>query len=335
MADGKDIWVVVEHWQGEVRPVTREIARCAKELAGAAGGRVVALLLARDAKEIAPKLAGLGIDRIVGVSSPELARYRPRPFVDAAAAMIRKHSPFAVLVGATVNGREFAASLGAALDCGVASDCTELALEGGTLRAIRPIYGGRLLESVEWAAPSPSIASLRPRAYSDPGPGQGAAPELAEEPFSFDAASLDAEIVGFRKEEGETVSLSDADVIVSGGRGLQVPENFAIVRELAEALGGAVGASRAVVDAGWIPYPHQVGQTGKTVRPKLYVAVGISGAIQHLAGMKTSGIIMAINKDKAAPIFKVANYGFVGDALQIVPMLTKRLRALRGAGAPA
>jgi electron transfer flavoprotein alpha subunit len=335
MADRKDLWVVVEHWQGEVRPVTREIARRAKELAGATGGRVVALVLARDAKEIAPKLAGLGIDRVVGISSPELTRYRTRPFADAAAAAVRAHGPLLVLVGATVNGKEFAASLGAALDAGVASDCTELELEGGSLRARRPIYGGRLLETMEWASPAPAIVSIRPRAFTDPGPGQGPPPELVEEPASIEASSLDAEIIGFRKEEGETVSLADADVIVSGGRGLQVPENFSIVRELAETLGGAVGASRAVVDAGWIPYPHQVGQTGKTVRPKLYVAVGISGAIQHLAGMKTAEIIMAINKDKAAPIFKVANYGFVGDALQIVPMLTKRLRALKGAGAPA
>ncbi len=335
MAESKDVWVVVEHWKGEVRPVTREMAGLAKSLAAASGGSAAALVLAADANGFAPKLAGLGFARVVAVSSPELNRYRTRPFVDAAAAAVRKHSPAAVLVGATLNGRELAASLAAALDAGIAPDCTEVEWSGGRLLARRPVYGGRLLETVEWAAGGSAVVSVRPRAYSDPGPGAGAAPEVVEEAAALDAASLDTEITGFRKEEGETVSLADADVIVSGGRGLQVPENFSIVRELASELGAAVGASRAVVDAGWIPYPHQVGQTGKTVRPKLYIAVGISGAIQHLAGMKTAEIIVAINKDKSAPIFKIASYGFVGDALQIVPLLTKRIRAMRGAASPA
>jgi electron transfer flavoprotein alpha subunit len=176
---------------------------------------------------------------------------------------------------------------------------------------------------------------VRPRAYADPGAGSGDAPATTEEAANIPAEALDAEILGFTKEEGESVNLADADIIVSGGRGIQDPSNFAMIKELADELGGAVGASRAVVDAGWIPYPHQVGQTGKTVRPKLYVAVGISGAIQHLAGMKTSETIVAINKDANAPIFKIATWGVVGDALAIVPLLTRKIRERKGAGSPA
>lgn len=329
-----DIWVVVEHWKGEVRAVTREVTGLARQLANSSGGRVVALVLGRDAASLSPQLAGLGLDQVVGVSSEELARFRTRPFVDATIAVVGKHSPRMILVGATASGREYAASLAAALSTGVAADATEVEWSGKPV-ARRPIYGGRLIETVEFASDSTAVVSVRPRAYSDPGAGTGAAPAFLEETPTLTSASMDAEILGFRKEEGETVSLADANVIVSGGRGLQAPENFSLVRELAAQLGGAVGASRAVVDAGWIPYPHQVGQTGKTVRPKLYVAVGISGAIQHLAGMKTSEMIIAINKDKSAPIFKVANYGFVGDALQIVPLLTEKIRARRGATAAA
>jgi len=329
------IWVVVEHGKDEVRPVTRELLGRAKEMAAASGAKVGALVLAQDAAPIAAKLGGLGCDEAICVSDPELRRYRPRPYVAAAAAVIGDRNPAAVLVGATMNGREFAAMLAANLDAGIASDCLEVDWVDGALSASRPVYGGRLLETIRWTKPGPAVVSVRPRAYPDPGPGDGAPPPIAEVAASIPPEALDTEIVGFKREEGGTVNLADADVIVSGGRGLQVPENFSIVRELAEELGGSVGASRAVVDAGWIPYPHQVGQTGKTVRPKLYVAVGISGAIQHLAGMKTSETIFAINKDPNAPIFKVATWGFVGDALEIVPKLTRKLRARRGAPSPA
>ncbi|HMB68406.1 MAG TPA: electron transfer flavoprotein subunit alpha/FixB family protein, partial [bacterium] len=247
----------------------------------------------------------------------------------------RKRQPGAVLVGATTNGREFAASLAAALNTGIAADCTEIEGTADALLARRPVYGGRLLEKVEFGGDGTHVASVRPRAYEDPGAGSGDAPVVTEEEAVIPAEALDTEILEFKKEEGETVNLADADAIVSGGRGLQVPENFSMIRDLAAQLGAQVGASRAVVDAGWIPYPHQVGQTGKTVRPKLYVAVGISGAIQHLAGMKTSETIVAINKDVNAPIFKVATWGVVGDALEIVPKLTEKIKARRGAGSPA
>ncbi|MFN8179123.1 MAG: electron transfer flavoprotein subunit alpha/FixB family protein [bacterium] len=331
----KDLWVVVEHWKGEEQPVARELLAHAKKLAGEAGGRVVALVLGAEPAKVASRLGGLGVDEALCAASGELARYRVRPWVEAAAALVRERKPAAVLVGATTSGREFAASLAAALAAGIAADCTEAAWRDGRLVARRPVYGGRLLETIEFAADSPWIVSVRPRAYADPGPGQGAAPPVTSVAAAVPPDALDAEILEFRKSEGESVNLSDADVIVAGGRGIQDPKNFAMIRALADALGGAVGASRAVVDAGWIPYPHQVGQTGKTVRPKLYVAVGISGAIQHLAGMKTSETIFAINKDPAAPIFKVASFGFVGDALEIVPLLTQRIRERKGAPAAA
>lgn len=331
----KDIWVVVEHWKGDVQPVTREVIGRARELADAAGGQVGALVLAENAEGLAGKLAGLGVNEAICVSSPELARYRARPYVEAALAVIGRRSPMVVLVGATMNGREFAASLAAALDRGIAADCTELDWVSDKFVAKRPVYGGRLTEIVEFTDAGPWIVSLRPRAYPDPGAGSGDAPSVTNEAVEIPADALDAEILGFTKEEGETISLNDADVIVSGGRGIQDASNFAMIKELADELGGGVGASRAVVDAGWIPYPHQVGQTGKTVRPKLYVAVGISGAIQHLAGMKTSETIVAINKDPNAPIFKIATWGLVGDALEIVPLLTKKVREKKGATSPA
>jgi electron transfer flavoprotein alpha subunit len=332
---GTDLWVVVEHWKGEERPVARELLARARALAAESSGRVVALVLGGAPEGVAGRLGGLGVDEAVCVASPELARYRPRPWTEAAAAVVRERRPAAVLVGATTSGREFAASLAGALGAGIAADCTEVAWREGRVVARRPVYGGRLIETVEFVADGPCVCSVRPRAYDDPGRGTGAPPPLTRVEAVLPAEALDAEIVGFRREEGETVNLADADVIVSGGRGIQDPSNFAMIRELADALGGAVGASRAVVDAGWIPYPHQVGQTGKTVRPKLYVAVGISGAIQHLAGMKTSETIVAINKDPAAPIFKVASWGLVGDALEIVPLLTRKIRERKGAGAPA
>jgi electron transfer flavoprotein alpha subunit len=331
----KDIWVVVEHWKGDVHPVTRELIARARELAGAAGGGVTALVLAENAEGVAGKLGGLGLDGAICLASPELRRYRTRPYVEAAGAVVERQAPMAVLVGATTNGKEFAASLAARLDTGIAADCTEVDWAADHLVARRPVYGGRLMEVIEPARDGTWVVSVRPRAYADPGAGSGAAPAATAETPAIPPEALDTEILGFAPAEGESVNLADADVIVAGGRGIQDPSNFDMIRELADVLGGAVGASRAVVDAGWIPYPHQVGQTGKTVRPKLYVAVGISGAIQHLAGMKTSETIVAINKDAAAPIFKLSTWGLVGDALQIVPLLTQKIREKNGAGSPA
>lgn len=330
----KDVWVVVEHWKGQERPVTRELLKRAREIAGESGGRVVALVLGDRPEAVAQRLGALA-DEALCLASPELARYRARPWVDASAAVAKERAPAGILVGATTSGKEYAASLAAALGAGIAADCTEVAWRNGKLAARRPVYGGRLMETVEFTGNGPDICSVRPRAYDDPGPGAGAAPAVTRVDAAVSADALDAEILGFRRVEGETVNLSDADVIVAGGRGIQDPSNFAMIKELADALGGAVGASRAVVDAGWITYPHQVGQTGKTVRPKLYVAVGISGAIQHLAGMKTSETIVAINKDPAAPIFKVATWGVVGDALEVVPLLTRKIRERRGAATSA
>ncbi len=331
----KDLWVVVEHENGEERPVARELLKRAREIANEAGGRVVAVIPGDAPEKVAARLGGLGADEALCLASPELAAYRTRPWVEAVAVAARERGPGGILVGATTEGKEFGASLAAALGAGIAADCIEVSWSGGKLAASRPVYGGRLLEAVEFAADGPNVCSVRPRAYADPGPGSGPAPAAVRVDASIPADALDTEILGFRREEGESVNLADADVIVAGGRGIQDPRNFAMIKELADALGGAVGASRAVVDAGWIPYPHQVGQTGKTVRPKLYVAVGISGAIQHLAGMKTSETIVAINKDPAAPIFKVASWGLVGDALEVVPLLTKRIRERKGAASAA
>ncbi len=335
MSESNEFWVVVEHWKGDVRPVTRELLGRARQLADAAGGRVIALAMGADTAPLAAKIQGLGVDEMVGVDHPELAKYRAHPYVEATRQAIEGRAPVALLVGATVDGHEFAASLAAAIGAGIGADCTEVDWTDGAVIAKRPVYGGRLTDTVEWTNGGPAVVSIRPRAYDDPGPQNDSPPAVASVSVELGPEVLDVEILGFTKDEGESVNLADADVIVAGGRGLQTAENFSMVRELAAELGGAVGASRAVVDSGWIAYPHQVGQTGKAVRPKLYVAVGISGAIQHLAGMKTSETIVAINKDANAPIFKISTWGLVGDALEIVPKLTQKIRDRSGAGSSA
>ncbi len=335
MSNTNDIWVVVEHWKGDVRPVTRELVGRARQLADASGGRTVALALGASTAGLTAHLQGLGADEMIAVDHPELEKYRTRPYVDAAMQVVQKHGPGLVLVGATGEGREFAASLAAALETGIAADCTEINWVDGKPVAKRPVYGGRLTDTVEWLIDRTAVVSMRPHSYEDPGPQNDSQPPVTTETVDLGAESLDLEIVEFKKTEGETVNLADADVIVAGGRGLQAAEGFESVRELAHEFDGAVGASRAVVDAGWIAYPHQIGQTGKVVSPKLYFAIGISGAIQHLAGMKTSENIVVINKDGNAPIFKFATWGLVGDALELVPKLTQKIRERKGAASSA
>jgi electron transfer flavoprotein alpha subunit len=209
-------------------------------------------------------------------------------------------------------------------------DASDIRAEGGDLVFTRPSFGGNLFSTIRTVGSGPRLATVRARAFPMPAAVDGRAGEVETVAPAIDDAAIRTEVLGFEAETGNVVNLVDANVIVSGGRGLGKPENFALVKDLADALGGAVGASRAVVDAGWIPYVHQVGQTGRTVKPKLYIACGISGAIQHLAGMRTSDTIIAINKDASAPIFKVATWGVVGDLFEVVPLLTKKLRARLG-----
>jgi electron transfer flavoprotein alpha subunit len=275
--------------------------------------------------------AALGIGEVSGTEfgaankvyqlSGDGSEFTTEGYTDVLLPLIEQGKYEAVLVPATANGKELAPYLAAALGTGIAADCTDIRCEGGKWTAVRPCFGGNLFATIEFADVRPLIATLRPKSFS---PYTGASKSPAIEKLAAQPAK-GKKIVGFEEETG-VVNLGDAQVIVSGGRGMVAPENFDLLKQLADLLGGAVGATRGAVDAGWIAYPHQVGQTGKSVRPKIYLACGISGAIQHLAGMRGSDVIIAINRDKDASIFKVANYGFVCDALKLVPALITALK---------
>ncbi|HBC46699.1 MAG TPA: electron transfer flavoprotein subunit alpha, partial [candidate division Zixibacteria bacterium] len=232
--------------------------------------------------------------------------------------------------GATFSGKFLFGRLSAILSSGLASDITAIEWDGDNILATRPAYGGKALLKVSPAGPGPQMATLRPKAFQEPIMNDSRSGETTVWPFDDTKFASRAIVLQHVSEGDQQISLTDADIIVSGGRGLRAPENFKLIRELADTMGAAVGASRATVDAGWIPYAHQVGQTGKTVNPKLYVACGISGAIQHLVGMQSSKTIVAINRDSEAPIFKVATYGVVGDIFEILPKLTERLKQMKG-----
>ena len=236
-----------------------------------------------------------------------------------------------MIFGATTQGRDFAGNVATTLYTGLTADCTGLDIDPETklLRQTRPAFGGNIMATILCPRTRPQMSTVRPKVMPMPERDDSRQGEIIRESLGMSEDEVRTKIIDFIESE-QKVNLTEADIIVSGGRGLGKPENFKLIRELADVLGAAVGASRATVDAGWIPYEHQVGQTGKTVRPKIYIACGISGAIQHLAGMKTSDVIVAINKDPDAPIFKVATYGIVGDLFQVVPALTEEFRKRLG-----
>jgi electron transfer flavoprotein alpha subunit len=304
-----------------------ELLGKARGLADASGAEVGALLLGADVKDAAKQVGSFGADVAYIVESPVLDKYRTAPYVKAIAALSREHSPSAILVPGDIQGRDLSGALAAELETGLAPDCVDLDIDtqSGLISFIRPTFGGNILATVQCPEARPQMGAIRPKAFPvpDQDSSRSAREVVAEVELSED--DVPTKVTGFTEEKG-AVNLADADVIVSGGRGMVAPENFEKLQQLAEVIGGAVGASRAAVDAGWIEYPHQVGQTGKTVKPRLYIACGISGAIQHVAGMRTSDVIVAINKDPGAPIFKIASLGVVGDALEIVPMLTEKLK---------
>lgn len=313
------IWVVAERAASGISRATKEAIGKAKELAG---GPVAAVLCGGGSDGEIDELKKAGAGRVILLEDPRLLPHRVDVAAPALAALVKERSPEAVLIPGSMNGRELAAALATDLGGGAVQDCIELVKEGRKFVGKRPCFGGNLTAEVENRSAGTALFTLRPKAFPLPPEGEGAG-EVEKVAASLPDGDLRAKVLEVVREAGKAVHLEEADVIVAGGRGLGKPEGFDTIRELADVLGGAVGASRAVVDSGWIPYPHQVGQTGKTVKPKLYIACGISGAIQHLAGMRTADTIVAINKDGNAPIFKVAHFGLVGDLFEIVPLLTE------------
>ncbi len=320
-----NVLVVAEQRDGVLKKVAFEMLGVASELAAPLGGTAEAALLGSDLADLPQTLAQYGATTVYVADDEGLARYSAEGYTDTLADLVGKAEPAIILIGATAMGKDLGPRLAARLGVGLASDCTALEIEDGRLLATRPIFAGKALAKVKLNG-DPQMATVRPNVLAAPEPDAGATATV--EPVAALTDNIRATVVDIvGAGEGE-IDVAEAEIIVSGGRGVGGPEGFAPVRSLAKTLGAAVGASRAAVDAGWIEHSHQVGQTGKTVTPNLYITCGISGAIQHLAGMKTSKVIVAVNKDPEAPIFNVANYGIVGDLFEVVPLLEKELQAL-------
>jgi len=325
----RGVWVVAEHLHGEFRRGTYELLGRGRELADKRGTGLSAVLFGDQVEGLAQRLIAFGADKVYLAQDPVLAHYRTGPYTDVLAGMVNQHKPEIVLISATPQGRDLAPRVAARISAGLTADCTGLDIddEEGLLVQTRPAFGGNLMATIVCRQARPQMATVRPGVMKALPPDPSRSGEVVTVPVHLDERGVAAKIIEIVQQEGDgQVNLQDAQIIVSGGRGLGKPENFALIRELADVLGGAVGASRAAVDAGWIPAYHQVGQTGRTVQPKLYIACGISGAVQHLAGMGSSDVIVAINKDPSAPIFNIATYGIVGDLFEIVPALTRKLR---------
>ncbi len=323
----KGVWVLVEQRRGVIQPVTYELLGKARELADSLGVEVSCLLMGFKVKDKAQELIHRQADKVYVVDDSRIEYLLEEPYTRIAADLINKYRPEILLCPATTLSRSLAARLAANLNVGLTSDCTGLDInpEDRCLLQTKPAFGGTVMTTIISKNHRPQMATVRQKAMKEAvaDPQYQGEVEVLELDASFFASR--AKVLEVVDEAATSINISDANVIVSGGRGMVKAENFKMLEELAKMLNGAVGASRAAVDEQWIPYSHQVGQTGKTVCPKLYIACGISGQIQHLVGMQTSDIIIAINKDPSAPIFKIANYGIVGDLFEIVPQLTKRL----------
>ncbi len=319
---GNDILIIAEEREGNLRKVSFELVTVANEIAQGLGGSVSALVLGHNVAACADALAKTGVAKVYLADSPAMQFFVPELFTAVVADVIGQAQPAVILLPATGFGKELGARVGARLDLGVATDCIGYAVENGTLVLKRPVYAGKAMATVK-AKALPVMVSIRPNIFP-PAPAEGASASI--EPVEVKEVPARAKVVEKVKKEAVAVDLAEAKIVVSGGRGAKSTEGFVPIRELADILGAAVGASRAAVDAGWIDYSTQVGQTGKTVAPQLYIALGISGAIQHLAGMSSSKVIVAVNKDPDAPIFKAADYGIVADMFDVLPVLKEEFK---------
>jgi electron transfer flavoprotein alpha subunit len=319
---GNNILIVAEERDGNLRKISYELVTIALDMAKALGGSVEALVMGNNVGTCAESLAKTGVSKVYLADDASLANLVPELFTSILADVIAKAQAAVVLFPSTGLGKELGARLAARLDLGLVADCIGFKVDSGTLVLKRPIYAGKAIATVK-AKALPVMASMRPNVF--PPAAEGAA-SVAVEKLALPTVNARSKVVEKVKKEAVAVDLAEAKVVVSGGRGAKNAEGFEAIRQLANTLGAAVGASRAAVDAGWIDYSTQVGQTGKTVAPSLYIALGISGAIQHLAGMSSSKVIVAVNKDPDAPIFKVADYGIVGDLFEVVPVMNEEFK---------
>lgn len=336
----KGVYVFAQQVDNEISSIAFELLGKAKDLAKDLNTEVTAVLLGAGIKGLADQLAEYGADKVIVVDDPELKDYRTEPYAHALSSVINQYKPEIMLVGATAIGRDLGPRVSARVATGLTADCTVLEIGDFPLQAVpgqeqlhnqllmtRPAFGGNTIATIACPYNRPQMATVRAGVMQKIDPIKGAKANVEEFNPGFTPDNKYVEILDIVKSVTETVDIMDAKILVSGGRGVGSPENFKILEDLAEVLGGTVSCSRAVVDSGWKPKDLQVGQTGKTVRPNVYFAIGISGAIQHVAGMEESDIIVAINKDADAPIFDVADYGVVGDLNKIVPKLTEALKA--------
>lgn len=325
------VWVWVEQQDGQAVSVSREALGLARRFADELGEGVTALAFGPGAGQAAEEAISLGADRALVCEDATLADYRVDPYASLLSRLAEERQPSIILAGATTRGSDVIGAAAVDLEAGLIADVIDAHLEAGSVVATSPVYSGKLLATVTIPEPgdSPQMLTVRGRAFAAPEPDESRAGDVESVEPALTEDQIVVKVVGFEPAGGE-ISLTDAAIIVSGGRGVGGPEGFEPLRELADTLGAAVGASRAVVDAGWVPYEHQVGQTGKVVSPDLYIACGISGAVQHLAGMRTSKVIVVVNKDPEAPIFKLAQYGIVGDLFDVVPALSAAFKQKLG-----
>ena len=332
-AKTKDLWVFVETNQdGSAKNVGIELLTPGKMMAGKQGGDLVAVVIGHNVDEAVKAASTHGADKVLVVDGPEYEHYTTDAYTIALCALVEKYGPTSMMIGATNNGRDLGPRVSCRLHGGLTADCTALDIdeESGNVAWTRPAFGGNLMATIMCPNNRPQIGTVRPGVFKKCEETEAKA-EVIREDIHVDEKDIRTKVLEVIKEMGdENVDLEGAEIIVSGGRGVGGPEGFEPIRELANVLGATVGASRAAVDSGWISHAHQVGQTGKTVGPKLYIACGISGAIQHLAGMSGSDVIVAINKDPDAPIFDVADYGVVGNLFEVLPVLTEELKKARG-----
>ncbi len=327
----KGVWVFAEQHKGNVASVALELLGEGRKLADKRKTKLSAVLVGHNIRNRAGELIAHGADIVYAVDDPALKDFNDDSYAAILTTLARQHKPEIILAGATAIGRSFFPKVAASLYTGLTADCTALDIdqETGHLHQTRPAFGGNIMATIVTPNHRPQMATVRHKVMKPAPRDASRTGDIIDVKYS-QSGDLRTRVIKTIEDVGETVNICEADIIVSGGRGLGSAKNFELVAELAKTLGGAVAATRGAVDEGWIPYPHQVGQTGKTVCPKLYIACGISGAIQHVAGMQSSEVIVAINRDSDAPIFNVATYGIVGDVHEVVPLLIKKIREIRG-----